>query len=91
MNCSRRCDYFLAVDGNWYMTLGDREYSYDDHDCTNYGPFETEEATDQYRRDNFSNPGGGTISRDGVEPVPEDCVDPSPKRGYNQHQYRRRF
>lgn len=76
MSCSRRCDYFKAKDGQWYMTLGNFEHAHDDHECTNYGPFPSEAAATQYRRDNFSNPGGACIDDSGTSEVPADVEAP---------------
>ena len=61
MSMSRRCDIWLATDKQWYMVLGNKEYAYDDHDCTAYGPFPTEEAV-RKELDRHSNP--GSLNRD---------------------------
>lgn len=76
MSCSRRCDFFKAEDAQWYMTLGNHEYAYDDCDCTTYGPFVTEVAAQTYLFNNFSNPGSSSTDCSGSEPVPENVVAP---------------
>lgn len=70
MSCSRRCDIFKATDSKWYMTLGDFEYAYDDHECSNYGPFASEEATIASLR-NHSNPGSYCTDDSGKSPPPK--------------------
>jgi hypothetical protein len=76
MSVSRRCVFFKAVDGQWYCTLGDEEYAYEDHECTTYGPFPSEEEADQYVSRNFSNPGGSCSDDSGKAPVPANAVSP---------------
>lgn len=75
MSCSRRCDFTLCVDQQWYLTLGNFEYAEDDEDCTTYGPFATEEATERYLR-KFSNPGGICTDDSGTAPVPTNVRRP---------------
>jgi hypothetical protein len=67
---SRHCEFYLAVDGNWYMDLAGREYG-EQHDSTTYGPFRSQEAADEYLSDNFSNPGGDSVDDTGDRPVPK--------------------
>jgi len=69
MSLSRRCDIWLATDKQWYMVLGNKEYAYDDHECTTYGPFATEEDVEK-ELDRHSNPGGSTTDRSGRIPPP---------------------
>lgn len=66
---SRHCEFYKATDGKWYMELADREYG-EQRDATTYGPFLTQEAADDYLRDNFSNPGGSYIDRSGKRETP---------------------
>jgi hypothetical protein len=74
---SRECEIFKAKDGNWYMHLGDFEYA-DYEDCTTYGPFPSEEATDKFLRRNFSNPGGASYDNSGRSPVPKKSPNGRP-------------
>lgn len=76
MSVLRRCDFFKAVDGNWYMILGDFEYSYNDYQCSTYGPFASQEDVDNYLRYNFSNPGGACVDHSGAKAVPKDAINP---------------
>lgn len=76
MSQQRRCDFTKAVDQQWYMTLGDFEHAYEDHDSTVYGPFPTHERAEQYRQDNFRNPGGSVIDASGTAPVPPHPTRP---------------
>jgi hypothetical protein len=73
---SRRCFFFKATDNRWYVTLGDFEYAYEDHECTTYGPFKDEEYADMYVRDYHSNPGGCDTDDSGVEPPPKNPTYP---------------
>lgn len=77
MSVSRRCDYFKAKDDQWYCTLGDDEHDYEDHECTTYGPFLSEEAADGYVSRNFSNPGGSCTDDSGTAAVPANAVSPT--------------
>jgi hypothetical protein len=76
MSESRHCEHFLATDGQWYLILGDFEYAWDEHDCTTYGPFKTEEALDKYLRDNFTNPGCGSCDDSGTIDPPKEVTSP---------------
>lgn len=76
MSVQRRCDYTLASDGQWYLTLGDFEHAHDDRDRTVYGPFNSKEALDKWRCANHSNPGGMNTYEDDTMPVPKNVVSP---------------
>ena len=66
---SRECFIFKAKDDQWYMHLANEEYGeYDD--CTTYGPFPSEEATEKYLDNNHSNPGGYSVDDSGKKEVP---------------------
>jgi hypothetical protein len=80
MSMQRRCDFTKCVDEKWYMTLGDNEHDYDDFDCTVYGPFESEEAAEEFLHRYFSNPGGSCTDRSGTAPVPANAVHPDKER-----------
>jgi hypothetical protein len=69
MSQARLCDIFKATDQKWYMLLGDREYAYDQDECTLYGPFNSEEAVHK-ELNNHSNPGGMSVDNTGTRPVP---------------------
>lgn len=85
MSTMRRCDFYLATDGKWYMMLGNHEYAYDDCVCTTYGPFPTQDVADEYLTDNFSNPGSCEIDRSGTVAPPKKTEQP---RGPSvTHQY----
>jgi hypothetical protein len=71
MSTQRRCDIFKAVDGKWYMHLGNFEYAYEPVDCTTYGPFPSEEAALK-ELDNHSNPGGWNSDDSGTCAVPKN-------------------
>ena len=75
MSCSRRCSFWLATDGKWYMALGNHEYAYDDADCTIYGAFASHEAAAEYIRRHHSNPGGSDIDDSGTQPPPASPVE----------------
>lgn len=77
MSVARRCDFFKATDSKWYCMLGDREYAYDDDDCTAYGPFSSERAATEYIRDNFSNPGSSWTEDDSKTEPPKGAVRPT--------------
>ena len=78
MSASRHCEFFKANDGQWYMVLGDFEYATSDPaDCTNYGPFASEDIAVQYL-DNFTNPGGWSTDDSGTQPPPTPCTRPEP-------------
>lgn len=79
MSCSRRCDFFKAKDGQWYVTLGNFEHAHDADECTNYGPFADEDAAEDYVFNNHSNPGGSCTDESGTREVPSDVVSPRPR------------
>jgi len=82
MSMQRACDFYLATDGSWYCRLGNYEYAYEDHQCTEYGPFTSEDAADKYVRDNFSNPGGSCTDDSGKAEPPEDPERPDNARSF---------
>lgn len=90
MSMSRRCDFFKAVNGKWYVELGNREYAYDHHDCTIYGPFDSEEAAEG-ELEHHSNPGSSSSDDRGVRPVPEHVEPPSRSCIVRINPYRYRF
>jgi len=59
------------------MILGNFEYAEDYGDCTVYGPFRNDRAVELYLNSNFSNPGGYYYDDSGIEPAPENPVNPS--------------
>lgn len=76
MSVSRRCDYFSATDGKWYILLGDEEHAWEDHECTAYGPFESMQSARKYVSDNHSNPGSYDVYSDGTEAPPLNPISP---------------
>lgn len=69
MSMSRRCDIWLATDKKWYARLGNFEHAYEDHECTCYGPFDTEtEATEKMKK--LGNPGSANVNNWGTIPPP---------------------
>lgn len=76
MSQSRRCDIFKATDGQWYMELGNKEYAYEHHECSYYGPFASEEET-MKELDKHSNPGAYGVDNSGKRPVPTE-IEESP-------------
>jgi hypothetical protein len=67
----RQCLIWKATDQKWYMELGNFEYAYDPKDCTNYGPFSSEQSA-MDALDNFSNPGGCDVDESGIKPPPRN-------------------
>ena len=76
MSMSRRCDFFKAVNGKWYVRLGNFEYAHDAEDCTIYGPFDSEQAAEG-ELEHHSNPGCSCTDDSGTAPVPKDVEPPS--------------
>jgi len=74
---SRYCHFYKASNEKWYMELAHNEYGEWD-EATTYGPFNSEEATDQYLSDNFSNPGGMSIDDSGEKDPPTESPNGSP-------------
>lgn len=72
MSTQRRCDFWKATDGKWYLLLGNFEYAEDEEDCTCYGPFSSQEAAEK-ELDNHSNPGGWNEDDSGKRPPPKNC------------------
>jgi hypothetical protein len=70
MSMERRCDFIRANDLKWYLVLGENEHDYDDDDCLNYGPFDTEEQADDYLIEHFSNPGFSITDNSCVQDPP---------------------
>ncbi len=84
MSESRRCDVWLATDAKWYLRLGDFEHACDHRDCTNYGPFGSQEDAFE-ELDRHSNPGSHWLDDSGTQPPPEDVTRPRPAhRGLRQ-------
>jgi hypothetical protein len=73
---SRYCDFYKTQDGKWYMDLANDEYGEWD-ESTTYGPFSSEEATEKYLDDNFSNPGGMGVDDSGERSVPTESPNGS--------------
>ena len=72
MSMERRCDIWKATDGQWYIILGQWEYSYDDHECACHGPFESEKALEDWRfQFGGPNPGGGNWDDSGTVAPPD--------------------
>lgn len=80
MSCSRACNFYLASDNNWYVMLGNSEYSYDEDQCTHYGPFSSEEKAEEYVQKNHSNPGGSCSDDSGTAPPPKEFTNPNQQR-----------
>lgn len=76
MSSMRACSFWLANDGKWYLTLGNHEYAFEREDCTDYGPFDSEEEADRYLRNNFTNPGCSDTWDEGTADPPENPVRP---------------
>ena len=72
---SRHCAYYKAKDNKWYMELADNEHGTQD-DATTYGPFDDQEAANDYLHANFSNPGGSMRDDSGKREVPTDVTSP---------------
>ena len=73
---SRHCFIYKAKNGKWYMELAPDEYG-EQHSADLYGPFNSEEAADDYL-DYFSNPGGLSLDKSGKMPVPKRAPNGSP-------------
>lgn len=69
MSQSRYCFLYLAVDGNWYMELAQRENGGRD-DSETFGPFPSMGSVLKYL-DRFSNPGSYRTDDSGTRPVPD--------------------
>jgi hypothetical protein len=80
MSVSRQCYIALATDGKWYMQLGDFEYAFNACDCTWHGPFNSENETNEYLSDNFTNPGGCEVDERGLMAPPAECKPPESSR-----------
>lgn len=74
---SRRCLIYLANNGKWYLELGDYEHAWEPHECTTYGPFESEELA-RGETDHHSNAGSLNIDRNGTMPAPLESPNGSP-------------
>lgn len=72
----RYAGIYLASDGQWYLDLASREYGEHD-DATTYGPFSSEHSAERHLN-NFSNPGGLEIDRDGKAPPPSQSPNGLP-------------
>ena len=79
MSMSRRCDFFQAVNDQWYVLLGDHEHAEEESDCTYYGPFPTLEEAEK-ELDYHSNPGSSWTDRTHKRPVPETVQLPTKER-----------
>ena len=66
----------MADNGGWYLTLGDFEHAEEDSDCTQFGPFCSQQAAEKYLN-NFSNPGGAYIDKSGSLAPPANPNKPS--------------
>ena len=67
---------FKATDDHWYLIIGNFEEAEEIDDCSVCGPFPDEEAADDYRIKNFSNPGGTEIDDSGTQAPPENAESP---------------
>lgn len=74
MSCMRRCEFYLATDGQWYVSLGNFEYAYDDCDCTEYGPFDKLGDAETYVRSNHTNPGQSETNYSGTVQPPKSPI-----------------
>jgi hypothetical protein len=68
MSLSRHCAFYKATNDKWYMELGDKEYAFDDSECTTYGPFNSLELAEK-ELDNHANPGSVWMDET-IRPVP---------------------
>jgi len=73
MSVSRRCFVGKAVNGKWYLQLGNFEYAYDAEDCTFYGPFNTQQQAEDELQ-NHANPGSVYLDSSGTLCVPAHPV-----------------
>jgi hypothetical protein len=71
MSCRRRCDFWKATDGKWYMLLGKFEDADEESDCEAFGPFSSSDAAQTYLRNNHSNPGSFSEDDSGTRPPPK--------------------
>jgi hypothetical protein len=86
----RYAGIYLASDGQWYLDLASSEYGERD-DATTYGPFSSEHSAQRYLN-NFSNPGGLSINRDGKAPPPSQSPNGLPIEGpRTRRRYSRRY
>lgn len=83
MSQQRRCDVTKCNDGKWYMVLGNHEYAEEDHDCTTYGPFASEDAVDA-ELENHSNPGGQTVDDSGTADPPDPATLTKPTQRFRR-------
>jgi hypothetical protein len=81
MSTMRRCDIQFANDGKWYLTLGNYEHAYDDHNSTVYGPFRSQ-AELELELERHSNPGGASIDDTGTQPPPKVTASAHPRSFY---------
>ena len=92
MSTQRRCDFFKAVNGLWYVRLGNFEHAWDAEDCTIYGGFTSEETAYEYVSNHHSNPGGSWTDPSGQAPVPSNAKRPNTGHSwsYPNHNFRAR-
>lgn len=76
MSKQRHCSLYKAVDGQFYMELGDQEYATNE-DSPCYGPFPSEAAL-MRELDRHSNPGGWDEDFSGTAPVPTESPNGGP-------------
>lgn len=70
----RRCFIAKAVNGKWYLQLGNFEYASESEDCTFYGPFDTQKEAEEELVNNHVDPGSVLLDDSGVLSVPKDAV-----------------
>jgi len=81
---SRHCDLYKARNGKWYMNLGEEEHD-EYRDSRTYGPFDSQEETDEFLSAYFSNPGSSEVDDSGKQPVPTRSPNGDPVVNPERH------
>lgn len=88
MSVERDCSIYKAQDNKFYLEIDESPARYgddedgDDDAPAEYettGPFETEDAANDYLEANYSNPGSSWSDNSGKRPVPKSLTK---RRGY---------
>jgi len=82
----RYCAFYKAKDDKWYMDLAKEKYG-ERYDATTYGPFGSEDETEDFLYDNFSNPGSRFVDDSGKKPAP--TLSPNDEPVVNPKHFRR--
>lgn len=77
MSLRRYCEIYKATDQNWYLLIGDEFEDAGPEDSSAHGPFASEDAAEEYRVNNFPNPGGYEIDDSGTQEPPKDVRRPN--------------